>query len=467
MTKKTIMLVYVLFAFASIQAQKIYNVSVKEAVEIALKNVQELKNLQLDEQIQAAKNKEVIASALPQLSASGQGTYYTNVPKVQFPTSDISVYQVLEKEGVKDAAGQPIDVSKASFGSQAVSFIAPLNFQFGASLTQLLFQPDVFVAYQARAKVLEFAYVNTKVAEEKVKEAVQKAYYNVLIAQKQKSVIQETKLRLDKLSSDMNQMYKAGFVEKLDIDKLQVTINNTSTGINQLDNAIRISYALLKNAMGINQLDSLTLVEKLDIDQLQADLLIANQTFTYEQRSEIGLLNKARQLQELDIRRNELGKYPTIAAFYNFQRQGQRNSSFATQGASPWFWFNTGLVGISINQPIYDSGQRKYKIQQSKLSLQKVDNNIANVKGLIDMEQAITSTSLKNALLNLESQKGNVELAERVFNTTKKKYEAGLGSSFELLQTDTELQRAQGAYFQSLYDAYVARVSYLKSLGKL
>jgi outer membrane protein len=389
------------------------------------------------------------------------------VPEVQFPSSDRPVYQVLKNEGVRDSTGQPIDLSRATFKSTAVSFIAPLNFQFGVAINQLLFQPDIFVAYQAREKVLDFAIANTKVGEDKVKEAVQKAYYNVLIAQKQKTVIQETKLRLDKLSSDMGQMYKAGFAEKLDIDKLQVTINNTSTGINQLANAIRISTALLKNAMGLSQKDSLQLTEKLDVDQLQADLLIANGSFAYDQRSEIALLNTARQIQELDIKRNQLSKYPTIAAFYNFQRQGQRNSLYAVNGSSPWFWFNTGLLGISINQPIYDSGQRKYKIQQSRLALQKVDNSIENVKDLIDMEQSISSSSLKNALLNLDAQKENVALAEKVFSTTKKKYEAGLGSSFELLQSDTELQRAQGGYFQSLYDAYVARIAYLKSLGKL
>ncbi len=467
MTKKTTLLFFALFALTIAQAQKIYSLSVNEAVDIALKTVPDLKNLKLDEQIQAAKNKEVIASALPQISASGQGTYYTNVPKVQFPVSDRSTYEVLEKEGVRDGSGQPIDVGRATYGTAPVSFIAPLNFQFGASINQLVFQPDIFIAYQAREKVLDFAVANTKVAEDKVREAVQKAYYNVLIAQKQKSVIQETKLRLDKLSSDMTQMFKAGFAEKLDIDKLQVTINNTSTGINQLFNAIRISTALLKNTMGLNQNDSLILTEKLDVNQLQADLLIANGSFTYDQRSEITLLNTSRQLQEIDIKRNQLSKYPTVAAFYNFQRQGQRNPNFATNGSSPWFWFNTGLVGISVNQPIYDSGQRKYRMQQSKLTLQKVDNVIVNVKNAIDMEQSIASSSLKNALLNLESQNGNVELAEKVFNTTKKKYEAGLGSSFELLQSDTELQRAQGAYFQSLYDAYIARVSYLKSLGKL
>ena len=69
--------------------------------------------------------------------------------------------------------------------------------------------------------------------------------------------------------------------------------------------------------------------------------------------------------------------------------------------------------------------------------------------------------------MNLEVQKSNMELAESVFNTTTKKYQSGLGSSFELIQTDTELQRAMGSYFQALYDAYVAKVNFQKSIGKL
>jgi outer membrane protein TolC len=64
-------------------------------------------------------------------------------------------------------------------------------------------------------------------------------------------------------------------------------------------------------------------------------------------------------------------------------------------------------------------------------------------------------------------QERNVELAEKVYNTTKKKYEQGLGSSFELLQTETELETAESNYFQSLYDAINARISYLKALGKI
>ena len=67
----------------------------------------------------------------------------------------------------------------------------------------------------------------------------------------------------------------------------------------------------------------------------------------------------------------------------------------------------------------------------------------------------------------MDSQEKNMELAERVYNTVKKKYEQGVGSSFETLQADTDLQQAQSNYFKALYDAIVAKISYRKSLGKL
>jgi len=447
--------------------QQIRSLTLNEAVETALKNAIEIQNLKLDEDIQNAQNNEIKGTALPQISADGQLTYYTNLPQIPFPTSDFSVYQVLEREGVRDADGASIGVDKATRGIQAVSFVAPLNYQFGLSVQQLLYQPDVFIALKARESVLELARGNTAVAVDKVKESVQKAYYSVLVAQNQKSVIDANMQRLEKLSFEMGQMFKNGFVEKLDVDKISVTLNNTKTAQNQINNGIAINLAVLKNALGISQNDSIILTDPLDVATLQSDIVKLEQEVKYQNRSEYKLLETTKILQELDIKRFKLAYLPTVAAFYQLQRSGQRNEINDVNGSGPWFSFNTGLIGLSVNQPIYDGGQKKNKIQQAKLKLQKIDNNIIQLSRFIDMENSIAKISLTNAVLNLEVQKRNMELAESVFNSTTKKYQSGLGSSFEVIQTDTELQRANGSYFQALYDAYIAKVNYLKSIGKL
>lgn len=464
--KTGILLLFVMVQSLS-NAQNIVRLSLDQAVNIALNNSVELRNLKIDEQIQLEKNREVIGMTMPQITATGMLSYYTNLPQFVFPTSDISVYQVLSKEGVKDGNGNPIDLSNATFGKQPISLVAPLNYQAGIDVQQLLFQPDVFIAIQARKAVMDYAKKNTMVAQENVKANVEKAYYGVLVAHKQKQVIQKTQERLDLLHKEMKEMLRNGFIEKLDVDKLDVSINNTRTALNQLNNSIHISESLLKNALMLPQSDSIILTETLDGKTLSAEIFTMQHSFKYEDRKEMDLLNTAKELQQLDLRRYKLAYAPNLAAFYQFQLSGQRNKSYDIDGSGPWFSYNSGLIGLSLNQPIFDGLQKKHRIQQARLSVEKVDNMIVQLKAGIDLEQTVARNLLDNAMLNLDIQERNITLAESVFETTRKKYKEGLGTSIELLQADTEFQRASGGYFQALYDAAVAKTSYLKSLGKL
>ncbi|MBK8886825.1 MAG: TolC family protein [Saprospiraceae bacterium] len=283
-----------------IDAQQVRTLSLSEAVNLGLNNAIEIKNLLLDEQIQQSQNKQITGSVYPQISASGQITYYTNLPKIIFPTSDISVYQVLEKEGISDDQGNKITVKNASFGFQPVSFCCTVKLSLWCQCAATLIQPDIFVALQARNTVLEMAKANTEISRQKVKEAIQKAYYAVLVAQSQKTVIDATMIRLEKLHNEMTQMFKNGFAEKLDIDKLSVTLNNTKSAQNQINNGILMSKSLLKNTLGIPQQDSVILTETLEINQLQADILALDESLDYNNRSEIEALEVAKKLQNLD-----------------------------------------------------------------------------------------------------------------------------------------------------------------------
>jgi outer membrane protein TolC len=449
-----------------VQAQQTYSISIKEAVDIAFKNVADLKNARLDYSIADARNKEVTGMAYPQLSASLQGNHYLSLPQIQFPNAtEKSVYDVLSREGIKNGNGQPVNPDNAQFSVQSFSFFAPWNVNGGITLQQLLFEPQVFVGLQARKALLESSHLQIQVTEDKIREEVYKNYYAVLIAEKQLWYVQESIKRLKKLAEDMNVMFKNGFVERLDIDKTNVTLTNTKTTENQLKNGIGIGYAVLKMTLGLSQSDSLVLKDSLTTQQIKDGIL--DESFAYDNRNEVKLLNKAKELQRYDIKRYKLSYYPTVAAFYNFQANGQYNKNFESYTGKPWFWYNINLVGLNVTVPLFDGMQKKQKIRQSQLTLDKIDNTLDNLKKGIDLERYVAKNSLTNALLNLDMQEQNMQLAEKVFTTEKKKYEQGVGSSFALLQADTELQTAQSNYFKSLYDAIIAKVSYLKALGKL
>ena len=99
--------------------------------------------------------------------------------------------------------------------------------------------------------------------------------------------------------------------------------------------------------------------------------------------------------------------------------------------------------------------------------MEKTNNTISYVKSAIDLQHQAAKIQLSSALSNLDNQLRNIELAEKVYQTTKKKYEQGLGSSFEILQVEQSLEDAQNNYYISLYDAVISKVALLKAVGKL
>ena len=83
------------------------------------------------------------------------------------------------------------------------------------------------------------------------------------------------------------------------------------------------------------------------------------------------------------------------------------------------------------------------------------------------MTSQVAKNNFRSAISALDFQKKNMELAESVYQQTKKKYEAGTGSQTEINTAQTDLKTAQTNYITSLYDAIIAKVDFLKATGKL
>lgn len=445
--------------------QQKYKLSAEQAAALALKNVTEIKNLQIDRELQIAKNREYIAQAFPQVNGSISTQHFFSIPVTLLPDFiSPSVYQVLVDNGVRNGAGSPITKPNDPPQFFPAQFGVPWQSAAGVQFQQLLFQPDLFIAIQARKKAVDFTEANIKVMEDSVKSNVYRAYYSVLIARKRKQYLDESILRLQKLKSDQEKLFKNGFAEKLDIEKTQVTLNNLMTTSNQINDLTEIGLSSLKFALALNQKDTLELTDSLSFDAIKKDVLQI-ENFNYTDRKEIQALNLAKDLQGLDIQRNKLSYLPTIATYWNYTRNalGQEFNLFNFSDK----WFKASVWGVNMSIPIFDAGQKAMKLKQAKLNLEKTSNTIENVERAIDLQLKASSVIFKNSLLSLDMQERNVQLAERVYNTTKKKYEQGLGSSFELLQAESELETSQSNYFQSLYDAINSKISYMKALGKI
>ena len=129
--------------------------------------------------------------------------------------------------------------------------------------------------------------------------------------------------------------------------------------------------------------------------------------------------------------------------------------------------YPTTFIGAKVTMPIFTGFQRSSRTQQAKLSLQKADNNIENLKRSIDFELASSMTMLQNASVSLENQKKNIVLAEQVYKTTKIKYDEGVGTNLEVVTAEASVKEAQTNYYNALFDAIVAKIDFDKASGNL
>ena len=451
---KYICLLWLLSLSVSSNAQKRYELTVEEAVEMAFKNLADVKNAQIDYRLQEEQNKGIEGQVYPQISGIASTQYYIQTPKILFPdASQAAIYDVLIKEHLL-----PENTKVPVPTTQAISFYRPWNSTFGATLTQLLFQPDVFVALQARKASLQYAQSNIEQVKEGVKDSAYKKYYAILVADKQLYFLNESIKRLEKLYHDDSALYANGFAEKLDFDKVEVQLTNLKTNASFVQNGLTLSYAALKFSIGVSQQDTVVLKDSLSMERVKRDVLV--DSVNYNDLPIIRKLDYSKKLSELDIRRYKLQYLPTVSAQANYGVNSM-GDKFITDPST--VWLKSSYAGLNINIPIFDGFQKRANIKQAQLRLEKLNNTIDYVKQGIDFAVLATKETFTTALQNLDMQERNRELAQRVYNTTKIKFEQGLGSSFEVLQADTDFQTAEANYFNALYDAIVAKISYLES----
>lgn len=437
--------------------------SVQQAIDYAKKNNVNVKNALLDVQYQAQVNREVTSRAYPGINASLGSTYNPNVATQVLPNFiSPATYQVLIDEGVKDGNGNTIQMPD-DFGFVAAQFGTRYSATAGISLTQILFDGQVFVGLQARDATMRFAKKNVEVTEEMIKTNIYKIYYQLVVGNTQVELLDANIERLEKLLKDTRIIYENGFAEKLDVDKLTVQLTNLQTEKTKVLNTISNGYYGLKVLMGMPVKDELVLTDKLTDEQIK-DGMLEGSIYSYEDRKEFQYAQIGKELNEYNIRRYKLSQVPTVSLSGQYAKNAQRNKwNFFGKGD----WFTISSVSLNVNIPIFNGFYTKSKIEQTKIQLRQTENQMEALKLSIDNEVETAKNNFRSAISSMDFQKKNMELAEKVYQQTKKKYEVGTGSQTEINAAQVELKTAQTSYITALYDAVIARIDFLKATGKL
>jgi outer membrane protein len=423
------------------QAPQLYEFSLAQAVDYATKNSVLVKNALLDYEIQEQSNRATTSQALPQVNGNLGFTDNLQIPVVLVPGN---------------FASPPVQ------GFIPLKFGTQYNSTAGVTLKQVLFDGQVFVGLQARQASLDFYRQKQEITAQMIRTNLYKIYYQLLISKTQVDQIDANITSQKELLHNSSEMFKSGFAEQLDVDKATVQLANLESEKIQVNFNIAAGYLGLKVLMGMPVKDSLRLTDTLTYEMIR-DAALGDE-YKYTDRHEFQLLMTNQKLNEYDIKRYNKMYIPTASLTANYAQNQYTNSFNLGQKNT---WFPASYIGLNIHVPLFDGFYKDANVRQAKLRLRQTMNNVDSLKNRIDNDVKTAQLRFAAALSTLDYQKKNMDLSEKVYQQTRKKYDQGLGSNLEITNALSDQKAAQANYFNALYNAVIARVDYLTAIGKL
>jgi outer membrane protein TolC len=419
--------------------------TLKQAVDYAVNQHMTVKNGEIAVENSLAKIKEIKAMGLPQVT--GSVAYQNNILIQQM---------IVPAKTFNPAAGEN-EVANVKFG-------VPQAGNLGVQVQQLVFDGSYLLGLKAADVYKELSQKNLNLTKVGIAENVTKAYYGVLVNIEKAKILDLNITRLDSLFKETKALNAKGFVEKLDVQRLEVNVNNLKIEKDKIAKLIGLSKELLLFQMSMPITENIELGTKLQEINLEGLSLLAANDVSYTNRAEYSILQTSKRLAELNLKNVEVKKYPSVFLQGNLgANNGRQNfGDLITKK-----WFPSSSISLATSIPIFDGYARKYKAIQAQNEIRTINNSFKMLEQGIDFQVSSANTSLKNSFKTLESYKTNMELATEVLRVTKIKYKQGSGTNLEILNAEASLKEAQTNYLTGLYDALIAKVELDKAAGKL
>ncbi len=433
-----------LFLLTSLTANA-QSFSLKQAVDYAITHQVQVKNSQIDLQNASAKINEIKAMGLPQVNGS---LALTNNIVLQRAFIPAKIFNPAAAEG---------ELIAAKFGVDNSGFAS-------VGLSQLVFDGSYLLGLKATSVYKDLAVKSVTQSKQQVAENVTKAYYGILVNEKRMGLLSLNLARLDTLLKETRELNKQGFVEKIDVQRLDVQANNLRTELDNVNRLQELSYSLLKFQMGYPIEEPIKVTESLEKIELATFNTNTASEFSYANRIEYSILQTQENLAELDLKSIKAGYLPRLVLNANYGYNAGANA-FGDLVSKPWF--DNAAVTVALQIPIFDGFSKKYKAVQSANNLQKVRQSYGLLKSSIDLQRSQASITMKNALESMKEQKANLDLANEISRVTRVKYQQGVGSNLEVLNAESSIKESQANYFTALYNALIAKVEVEKANGTL
>lgn len=401
------------------------NLSLAEAQDYAVETNRSLKNASLAVQKAYAQRWQTIASMLPSADLSWG---YTSMMGYKMNFS-----------------GMPIEMPDN--GTLGVTAAVGINGQaiVGALLNNV---------------AIDMQKLNLQQSEDNLRANIKTSYASVLVLQNVVTLLESSLANIERMAEMTQRSVDVGAAEQTTADLIQVRVNTLKNNINANLRSTQLALNALKVLLDVPANTELVLTSTLeDFLSAEAVLKLLGNDFILENNLNYQLLEKNVELAKKNVHMAGWAYGPTVALAYQYSQKDYFGEKEGFNMTPP------NAVSLNISVPLWSSGKRAAGVVEKKIALEEARNTFAETANNLGIQNEQLRYNLQNGYETYMNEKDNMEVTQRVFESTTNKFNQGAASNLDLVNASNDLITAQSSYVQAVLTLVNAQVELEKFLN--
>lgn len=440
MIKRILLLLTVFTAFLLTEsvAQQRVNITLDEAIKIALNDNPTIRIAELEIQRQEYVKKETKGNLLPFIT--GNGSYDYNLQNsVMF---------------------MPVDIfGPGTGGAMRMGF--DHSFTGGFALSLPVYMPTIYKTLQLNDQQMLAAVEAARASEITLVNQVKKAYFSILLAENSLEVIDKNIEYAEIVVKDTRNSFNQGISSEYDLITAEVQLNNLRPTKISTENSIRVTRLML------NMLLSLPIETILELEEQ----LYEYKDYVADPYDFYVDLTGNTELRQIDIQKDILAKqfeiqraqrYPNLSAIAQYNVYSQSNDL----KIGHYQWKGSSLVGLQLNIPIFSGFTNTNKESQIRNNIRQLEKQREYLEDNINVQAQTSISNLVQAKEQMLANESTRAQAQKGYSIAKTRYDVGAGTIVELNSAQMALLQAYLNFSQSIYDYMSALADYEEIIGR-
>ncbi len=277
---------------------------------------------------------------------------------------------------------------------------------------------------------------------------VKVAYYNLIFAEIQKTVYEDTVKDFELQLKQARAQYEIGRKAKIDVTTAEYNLGNAKVNLIKAKNTLELAAAELANAVGIPELEGVVLKDKLNTKAYDVNF---KDLLSTAQASRPALLasKKLMDAAEMNVRSAKRAFAPDLSAFGSYSQGGRQiDSDYGYQ------------FGVQLNYSALNLMYLKKQVDEANATYKKYVADYEQQKQNVYLEVKSAYINLLNSHDSLDVSKLALQQAKERQYQAFRRYQVGLGDAIEFKDAENSYLNAQLDYYSNVlnYNVNAAEV---------